>query len=456
MKTHSVADLFPLMSEGEYRGLKKDIQDNGQREPIWLHDGRIIDGRNRYRACRELGMEPATQEWDGKGSLVAFVVSLNLHRRHLTASQLGAVAVAADAELAKEAKERQRAGGAKGGSAKSAKDGKGNQRIDEPSIKQPQATEQAARLTGANRQYVSDAKKIQKADPALFEEVKAGTINIPKAKAKLRREGRREELKAKAAAVPKGKKPQWDIVLGDCVKALKDVAEGSVRLAFADPPYNIGVDYGDGAGADKLPDDEYLDWTGRWVRRCVRALAPDGSLWVLIGDEYADHMGVALQAAGLHRRAWVKWFESFGVNRANGFNRTSRHLFHCVKDPKRFVFHPEAVTRPSDRQAKYGDKRAAEGGKVWDDVWGINPPIPRLTGTCAERLPDFPTQLPLALLRPVVGCASDPGDLVLDPFCGSGTTLVAAVESGRRALGIEVSSHYAELARLRLKGVRSV
>jgi site-specific DNA-methyltransferase (adenine-specific) len=122
-------------------------------------------------------------------------------------------------------------------------------------------------------------------------------------------------------------------------------------------------------------------------------------------------------------------------------------------DARRFVFNRDAVTRPSDRQAKYADKRANPRGKLWDDVWGINPPIPRLTGTCNERIPGFPTQLPLRLLEPIVLCASEPGDLVVDPFCGSGTTGVAAIENKRRFIGIEKSDKFARLARLRLRGV---
>jgi N6-adenosine-specific RNA methylase IME4 len=90
---HEVANIFPLMRVDEFQALKDDIAEHGQREPIWLHtDGRIIDGRNRHRACSELGVEPECQVWDGKGSLIAFVVSLNLIRRHLDESQRAMVA----------------------------------------------------------------------------------------------------------------------------------------------------------------------------------------------------------------------------------------------------------------------------------------------------------------------------------------------------------------------------
>lgn len=86
---HPIAELFPLMVGAEFDALKNDIAANGLREAIWLHpdDWSIIDGRNRYRACVELGIEPEYRTWDGEGSLEALVDSLNLHRRHLTKEQ---------------------------------------------------------------------------------------------------------------------------------------------------------------------------------------------------------------------------------------------------------------------------------------------------------------------------------------------------------------------------------
>jgi N6-adenosine-specific RNA methylase IME4/ParB-like chromosome segregation protein Spo0J len=89
---HPVAAIFPMMGGEAYRELVNDIREHGLREPIWLHEGQIIDGRNRYLACLECGAEPGFREWDGVGSLAAFVVSLNLHRRHLNESQRAMVA----------------------------------------------------------------------------------------------------------------------------------------------------------------------------------------------------------------------------------------------------------------------------------------------------------------------------------------------------------------------------
>src|SRR5215211_6851887 len=105
---HELANLFPLLEGPDFEALKADIATYGLREPIWTYQGKVIDGRNRLRACRELGIDPPTREWDGKGSLVAFALSLNLHRRHLTSSQRAAVAVEVLPFLEAEAKERQR------------------------------------------------------------------------------------------------------------------------------------------------------------------------------------------------------------------------------------------------------------------------------------------------------------------------------------------------------------
>src|SRR5262249_17221768 len=245
------------------------------------------------------------------------------------------------------------------------------------------------------------------------------------------------------------------------------------RLIFADPPYNIGIDYGEGQRADRRPKIDYLAWCDQWIRACHAALTDDGSLWVLINHENEAYFDLMLRhdapsnagdtgAGGLprgafvaltdttrfHVRSWVTWYETFGTNCTEKFNRTSRRLFHCVKDPNRFVFHADAVNRISIRQM-IGDKRANPWGKCWDDVWHID----RVPGTAAERIADFPTQLPLDLLRPVSGCASDPGDLVFDPFSGSGTTGEAAIELGRHYVGIEQSATFADLSWLRLKGV---
>lgn len=303
---------------------------------------------------------------------------------------------------------------------------------------------------------IKDKATQRKVAEAAVNAAEGKPLTIPQAQLRVRQQQKREELKAKAEAVSRERAksdspPPWEVIRGEVGKDGSPLIEmeRGVRLVFADPPYNIGFDYGEGHD-DLLPDADYLAWCERWMRECADLLTPDGSMWVLINDEYAAEYAVALKRTGLAMRKWVIWYESFGANNANNFGNTHRHLFYFVRDPKRFVFNRDAVSRPSDRQTKYNDARANPDGKVLDDVWFD---IHRVTGTAAERIPDFPTQLPLALLRRIVACCSEPGDLILDPFNGSGTTGVAAVESGRRYVGIERSKEYADASRLRLRGV---
>ena len=92
LPVHPFALRFPLMSGEEYEAFKRDIAANGQREPIIIHGGMILDGRHRDRACREVGMKPDTKDWDGEGTPESFICNKNVHRRHLTDSQRAMIA----------------------------------------------------------------------------------------------------------------------------------------------------------------------------------------------------------------------------------------------------------------------------------------------------------------------------------------------------------------------------
>ncbi len=171
VESHEVACIFPMMGEDEFRDLVVDIEANGLREPIWIYQDKIIDGRNRYRACLEAGIEPRFQEWNGKGSPVDFVVSLNLKRRHLTSSQKAMVALEIERQLAIEAKQRQ---------------GTRTDIVEKILQCEPgRASIQAASIVGTNQHYVTDAKKIVEQAPELKEALLNGSLTIPEAKRQL-------------------------------------------------------------------------------------------------------------------------------------------------------------------------------------------------------------------------------------------------------------------------------
>jgi len=230
---------------------------------------------------------------------------------------------------------------------------------------------------------------------------------------------------------------------GDCVAVLAALPAESVDLVVADPPYNIGIDYGNGAMADRRSD--YWEWCRRWVSLCHRALRPHGSLWIISGQEHGAEIDISIRSQGMTIRNRITWHETFGVYCHNKFGRCSRPIYYATKDRKRFTFNRSAVMVPSARQEKYGDRRANPDGKIMGDVWKIS----RVCGTFKERVKGVPTQLPSELVSRIIGVSSNPGDTVLDPFAGSGTTLAVARHMGRSGIGIELNPEYAEIARRR-------
>lgn len=233
-----------------------------------------------------------------------------------------------------------------------------------------------------------------------------------------------------------------EIILGDCVAEMQKLHAGSVDLVLTDPPYNIGIDYGAGKKADRRED--YPQWCRRWIDGCHRVLRPGGSLWVISGQEYGAHIDLAIKAAGFTMRNRITWHETFGVYCHRKFGRCSRPVFYAVKG-EGYTFNREAVTVPSARQEKYGDRRANPAGKIMGDVWEVS----RVCGTFRERVPGVPTQLPEALVRRIVGVSSNEADVVLDPFVGSGTVVAVAGSMNRRAIGIELNPEYAAIAEAR-------
>lgn len=461
---HPAAEIYPLLSDSEIDVLAEDIRANGLRASIVVDcQNRIIDGRNRIRACRKAGVEPRFETFDGDDeAIVWLVISLNEHRRHLTPGQRAACGVIADGLLKdarKRAKERQSEGGRIGGKIA----GRGRTKSNRVPDNCPEPLKGDSRDEVGDKHHVSGraidrAQRIKETCPETFGKVHNGEMTLNRATLHVKKEKKRAELKQKAKEADfLTEAPQWTLIHQDVFDGLQSVIDHhpKPRLIFADPPYNIGIDYGSGKKKDQLTPQEYVNWFEQWIRLCHDTLADDGSLWVMIGDEFAANYNLILKATGFTIRSWIKWYETFGVNCANSFNRTSRHIFWAVKDSSKFVFHAEPVTRQSDRQTKYNDKRAVETGKLWDDVWGINPPLPRLNQTCNERIPDFPTQLPIALVQAIVECASDPGDLVVDPFNGSGTTGVVCIRTKRKYIGIDISEKFIDLATLRLQGEKA-
>jgi DNA modification methylase len=260
---------------------------------------------------------------------------------------------------------------------------------------------------------------------------------------------------------------------GDCVELMRKIDAGSVDLVFADPPFNIGYEYDQ--YDDRQDDQKYLDWCKTWIGEIHRILKPTGTFWLAIGDEYAAELKVAAQREiGFATRSWVIWYYTFGVNCKNKFSRSHAHLLHFVKDEKNFTFNADdpEIRVPSARALVYGDKRANPKGRLPDDTWILRPQdfqsdrygfapdqdtwyFSRVAGTFKERQGFHGCQMPEQLLARIIRTSSNEGELVLDPFSGSGTTLAVAKKLDREFLGCELSVEYVKSATDRLQRIEA-
>ena len=234
------------------------------------------------------------------------------------------------------------------------------------------------------------------------------------------------------------------VICGDCIEVLAN-AKPFADLIFADPPFNIGYKYD--KYYDKVKKKNYIAWTKDWMAVCKKVLKPHGSFYIAIGDEYAANVKIIADELGLFMRNWIIWHYTFGQQTKNKFARAHTHIFYFVNDKKKFTFNDYAVRVPSDRQLIYNDRRANPKGKMPNDVWDE---FPRVCGTFKERQGWHPCQMAESLLSRIIAVSSNPGDCVLDPFSGSGTTAAAAIQLGRNYVGVEISEKYVENANERL------
>ena len=246
------------------------------------------------------------------------------------------------------------------------------------------------------------------------------------------------------------------IIVGDCIEELLKLPEASVDLVFADPPYNLQlrgdlsrpdqskVDAVDDAWDQFASFDSYDNFTRAWLKAARRAMKPNATLWVIGSYHNIFRVGTALQDIGFWILNDIVWRKVNPMPNFRGRRFTNAHetLIWAARDEKarKYVFNYEAL------------KAGNEDVQVRSD-WTL----PLCTG--AERLKDkdgdkvHPTQKPESLLARVLLSSTKPGDVVLDPFFGSGTTGAVAKKLSRRFIGIERDKTYASAAKARIDEV---
>lgn len=237
---------------------------------------------------------------------------------------------------------------------------------------------------------------------------------------------------------------------------IPEVAAGTVDLVFADPPFNWNRAYD--KWDDALPREDYLDFTRRWIDLCAGALRPGGSFWINIPDDTAAEIVLHLKnTLKFEMENWCIWHYRFGQNTTQRFINSKVHALWFVKPGAAHTWNRDEVLEISDRAAIYEDPRTMSkrdgvpaGKRVPMDVW-YGKFWGRVQGNSRERRHYHDNQLPEVYLERVVRACSNPGDTVLDPFLGSGTTGVISHALGRHFIGTEFSPANAKLAVERIK-----
>lgn len=246
------------------------------------------------------------------------------------------------------------------------------------------------------------------------------------------------------------------IVLGDCIDGMRALPDGSVDLIIADPPYNLDKDFG--VWKEREKRDIWLDWSKRWLNECNRLLKDGGSIFVYGIHNHICWIQCHMYEIGLTYRRQIIWYYENGFA---GYTKSLAAHYEPIlwfSKGSRYTYHPIREPYKSVDRLKY---KVTKKGKVWTphpegrlagDVWQF----PTLAGRrFRDEKVDHPTQKPLSLSRRIVKHFSNPGELVLVPFAGSGTECLAALMEGRFYLGFEINPTYIEIANERIQNWKS-
>jgi len=419
---HPAAKLFPLLEGDELQALADDIHDRGLLHPGVVFDGLLLDGRNRQSACEIAGVAFATERLRSCESPTAYVLSANLKRRHLSATQRAVLGAESVEHFEREAKERQRVGGRAAGRGRPIASLQTARKLSKAL---GESTTRAAKAAGAGTRNTAVMVAIRKKAPDVFAAVKAGSLpKVAEARAiaALPSDQRADvlarvergvspktavravctEATAKAVVKAKRQSDRFRVIVGDMNVVLPTMPAHSVDIIITDPPYS----------RESLPVYEQLSL------RAAHVLRPGGSCLVLVGQSYLPDV---LAALGKHLTYhWIVAYLTPGGQAAQIWRRRVNTFWKPLLWFVRGAYEGPWVGDVTKSAPNDNDKRF--------HGWGQSE-----TG-----------------MADIVERFTRPGETILDPFCGAGTTGVAALARGRRFIGVELDEQHANVAISRL------
>ena len=238
------------------------------------------------------------------------------------------------------------------------------------------------------------------------------------------------------------------IIQGDCLRTLRGIPDNSVDVTFADPPFNLKKKYN--STKDSLDLQDYLDWCELWINEMVRVTKPTGSIFLHNIPKWLTHYTTILNKTA-HFRHWISW-DAPTSPMGKSLQPSHYGILFYTKEAKQNKFYeiryPHKRCRKCEYLLKdYGGKKGKlhPFGPLLSDVWTD---IHRVKHN--KYRDDHPCQLPIHLLERIILMSSDEGDIILDPFSGTGTTALAAKRLGRNYIGLELDAEYVHISESKL------
>lgn len=238
------------------------------------------------------------------------------------------------------------------------------------------------------------------------------------------------------------------IVAGDCLELLRNIPDNSIDMTFADPPFNLKKKYN--GYKDSLEFKDYLNWCDEWIAEMVRITKLTGSIFVHNIPKWLSYYVKSLNEHAIFKH-WIAW-QAPTSPMGNSLQPGHYGILFYIKDPNRAKIYEIRSPHERDRKSNflkkdYGGKKAGlhPFGPLVSDVWTD---IHRIKHR--KYRDEHPCQLPIPLLERLILMTTDEGDVVLDPFIGTGTTAVAAKRLGRNYIGFDLDEKYIEISQINI------
>jgi adenine-specific DNA-methyltransferase len=241
----------------------------------------------------------------------------------------------------------------------------------------------------------------------------------------------------------------------DCLEAMTILPDQSINLTVTSPPYNIGKEY-----ENLLPLDDYINWCKKWITEVYRLTLYDGAFWLNLGYLSIKNRAKAIPISYL---LWDKipfyliqeivWNYGAGVAGSKFFSPRNEKFLWYVKNPEAYTFNLDDIRDPNVKypnQKKNGKIKVNPLGKNPTDVWEF-PKVTSGQNRSSKERTAHPAQFPSAVIQRIITASSHENEIVLDPFLGSGTTAMVALDLNRLVIGFEIRQDYCDIAANRIE-----